>query len=125
MVKFNPRLKQDVLKYKDYVILVEGKKDVNALNSLGFHRVYAIHETSKTLRESLEKIASLISKKEKVCILTDFDKKGKTLYLLIKAELSQMPGIRLDSSLRGILLKLKISHIEGLASFIKKAEKIG
>ena len=45
MLKFNPRLKGDIQKYLDYVIIVEGKKDVNLLKQLGFQKVYAVHET--------------------------------------------------------------------------------
>ncbi len=125
MVKFNPKLKQDIGKYLDYVIIVEGKKDVNALKNLGFQRVFAVHETGVPLKERLVQIAQQIEKKEKVCILTDLDKKGKQLYMLIKAELSQMPNIRLDSTLRGLLLKARVSHIEGLNEFIKKVSLIG
>jgi len=125
MVKFNPKLKQNIKKYFDYIILVEGKKDVKALKNIGFQKVYAIHETGVPLREKLLKLAEFIDKKDRVCILTDFDKKGKKLYLLIKSELSQLPGIHLDSSLRGLLLKARISHIEGLNSFFKKIEQIG
>jgi len=120
MVKFNPQLKQDIEKYLDYVIIVEGKKDVSSLKYLGFKKVYAIHETGVPLREKLEKIVSNLEKKDKICILTDFDRKGKKLYLLIKSELRQMPRVKLDSSLRGILLKVKVSHIEGLSKFIEK-----
>ncbi len=123
-MKYNPKLKQDISKYYGYVIIVEGKKDVNALKNLGFEKVYAIHETSKPLREKLSEIVSLLEKKDKVCILTDFDKKGKKLYLLIKSELSQMPRVKLDSSLRGLLLKARVSHIEGLYTFMKKIEQI-
>ena len=125
MVKFNPKLKQDISKYYDYTIFVEGQKDVKALNELGFNKVYPIHETSVSLKESLRNIVNKLDKKERICILTDFDKKGKQLYLKIKEELSQLPGIRLDSSLRGILLKMKISHIEGLNSFMEKVDLIG
>ncbi len=64
-----------------------------------------------------------IEKKDKVCILTDFDKKGKSLYHLLK-ELFQEQGVRLDSKLRGLLLVSGISHIEGLPSFFEKIEKI-
>jgi len=124
MVKFNPRLKQDIEKYLDYVIIVEGKKDVSSLKSLGFKRVYAVHETSVPLKEKLREIADRITKKDKICILTDFDKKGKKLYLLIKSELRQMPNIKLDSSLRGILIKSRVSHIENLAKFIEKTKRI-
>ena len=122
-MRFNPRLKQDLSKYFSYVIIVEGKKDISALKSLGFEKVYAIHQTSVPIKERVLEISALIDKKEKVCILTDFDKKGKYLYHLLKT-LFQEQGIRLDSSLRGLLLVSGISHIEGLTKFFKKIEKI-
>ena len=118
-MKFNSKLKQDVEKFKDYIILVEGKKDVHALKSLGFEKVYEIHKTSVSLRERIEEICSNIKRKEKVCILTDLDKKGKKLYMIIKPIL-QEHGVRLDSTLRGILIKSNLSHIEGLATFMNK-----
>ncbi|MBU0761203.1 MAG: toprim domain-containing protein, partial [Nanoarchaeota archaeon] len=85
-MKFNPKLKNDVEKFKDYAILVEGKKDVSALKNAGFDKVYAIHVTGVGLRERIEQIAEGIEdrKKTKVCILTDLDRQGKKLYMLIK-----------------------------------------
>ena len=124
MVKFNPRLRQDIDRYKDYVMIVEGKKDVASLKALGFEKVYAIHNTGVPIRVRIEQIINILEKRDKVCILTDFDKKGKQLYLLLKKEM-QMLGVRLDSSLRGILIKSRVSHIEGLYDFIKKIDQIG
>src|SRR3989344_3574677 len=115
-MKFNMRLKQDVEKYKSYVILVEGKKDVHALKSFGFENVYAIHQTSVSIREKLEEISKLLTKKDKVCILTDLDRRGKQLYMKTKPILQEL-GIKIDSSLRGILIKAHISHIEGISNF--------
>jgi len=123
-MKFNPKLKQDVEKYKDYVIIVEGKKDVRALNNLGFEKVYAIHQTGISIGEVIEDIANKIDKKDRVCILTDFDKKGKKLYLLLKSKFGEI-GVRLDSSLRGLLIKSQLSHIEGIDKFFQKIDGIG
>lgn len=120
-MKFNPKLKNEIEKYQQYIIIVEGKKDIHSLQSLGFEKVYAIHQTSTPLRERIEQIMSEIGKKDKICILTDLDKKGKELYIKIKP-IFQEYGAKLDSSLRGILIKTRISHIEGLHKFIKKLE---
>ncbi len=106
-------------KYKDYVIIVEGARDVAALNSLGFERVFSIYRNGVSLREMIELISAQIAKKDRVCILTDFDKKGKWLYFILKREL-QMMGVKLDNSLRSILLRSGISHIEGLDTFMEK-----
>jgi len=122
-MKFNPKLRQDIEKYKDYVVVVEGKKDVASLKALGFEKVYAIHNTGVSLRERIEQIIEKLEKRDKVCILTDFDKKGKQLYFLLKKEFGEL-GVRLDSSLRGVLLKARVSHVEGLYAFMKKVEGI-
>ena len=122
-MKYNPRLKNDLEKFKEYVILVEGKRDASTLKSFGFQKVYTIHKTGVSLRERIEEIASNVLKKEKVCILTDLDKQGKKLYLLTKSILQEL-GVKIDSSFRGLLIKAKISHIEGLSNFLKKVDEI-
>ena len=119
-MKFNPRLKADIMRYIEYVIIVEGKKDVYALRALGFNKIYAIHETGVPLRVKIEEIAKKLNKKDKVCILTDFDKKGKPLYFHVKPIFQEFV-VKLDSTLRGLLLMGGLSHIEGLKSFIDQA----
>ncbi len=123
-MKFNPKLRQDIERYKDYAIIVEGKKDIAAMNHLGFYRVYALHKTGVSLREGVEEMVGFFDKKDKVCILTDFDRRGKQLYMKVK-EILQELGVRLDSSLRGILIKARVSHIEGFDKFIEKVDNIG
>lgn len=122
-MKFNPRLKKEIEKYKSYVIIVEGKKDFEALKSSGFQKVYPIHKTSTPLRERVEQIAEKIEKKDKVCILTDLDKRGKKLYVYIKPIFQEL-GVKIDSNLRRILVKAGLSHIEGISSFLNKVESM-
>jgi 5S rRNA maturation endonuclease (ribonuclease M5) len=112
------QLKKQIEKAKSYIIVVEGKKDKKALQDLGFKNIFIIHETGKPLYWKIEKIAENCDKKEKVCILTDFDKEGKKLYFLLKEKFQEL-GIKQDNSLRGALLKEKISHIEGLSTYLK------
>ncbi|MEK6934114.1 MAG: toprim domain-containing protein [Nanoarchaeota archaeon] len=112
------KIKADIEKYIDYIIVVEGKKDVNALSSLGFKRVYALHQTSVPIKERIVLIASNLDKKDKICILTDLDKKGKSLYLLAKSIFIEL-GVKLDSNFRDSLLRSGISHIEGLYHYLK------
>ncbi len=104
-------------KYYGYMIIVEGKKDAAALNALGFEKVYEIHHVGVSLHERIEHIIHRIGRKDSVCILTDFDKKGKQLYFLIFKEMQSL-GVKLDNSLRGILGRMGISHIEGLDTFV-------
>ena len=122
-MKYNAQLQTEIEKFKDYVIIVEGKKDVQSLKSLGFKKVYAIHSTGVPLRERVEQIMSYIEKKERVCILTDLDKRGKQLYEILKPIFQELSA-RLDSTFRGILIKSRISHIEGINTFIQKVENI-
>jgi len=122
-MKFNPQLKQQIEKFKDYIIIVEGKKDIQSLKSLGFQKVYALHIPSVPIKERAEQILLTATKSDKICILTDLDKKGKQLYEILKSVLQEL-GARLDSTLRGLLLKSKVSHIEGIPKFIEKLENI-
>ena len=117
-MKLTQEFFNEIEKYKSYVIIVEGKKDLTSLQALGFSKVYVIHKISVPIKERILTIAQQITKKEKVCILTDFDKKGKALYFLLKS-LFQEQGVKLDSSLRGLLLKAKVSHVEGLYHLLK------
>ena len=122
-MKLNKQLKTDIEKYKDYIIIVEGKKDVQSLKFLGFEKVYAIHITGIPIRERAEQIATYITKKDRVCILTDLDKKGKQLYIKLKPIFQEL-GAKLDSNLRNILIKTKTSHIEGLPKILEKLEAL-
>lgn len=107
-------------KAREYIVVVEGPKDRAALEEIGFRKIIVLNENGKSLKEKIEEIEKIANEsKSKICILTDFDKKGKKLYLKLKAELS-IRKVKLDNSLRATLLKEKISHIEGLASFYKK-----
>lgn len=105
-----------LLKFREYFIVVEGKKDKEALKQLNFREIFVLNEAGKSLFEKIEEIETRAHGK-KICILTDFDKKGKKLYLLIKKELASKQ-VKLDNSLRVILLRHHVSHIEGLAHFV-------
>ena len=122
-MKYNQELAGDIERFKDYVLIVEGKKDVTALKSLGFDKVYALHLTGVPLRERVEQIMTYVAKKERVCILTDIDRRGKLLYEKVKPIFQEL-GARLDSTFRGILIKAQISHIEGLSTFMQKVNQI-
>lgn len=98
-------------KKRDIPAIVEGKKDVRALELLGFSNV---HKLDRPLYEVFERF----ERGDVVQILTDFDKKGKELYGRIKQGLARH-GVRIDDTLRNALWKTKISHVEGLMTYIK------
>ncbi|MBU0907659.1 MAG: hypothetical protein KKD18_01980 [Nanoarchaeota archaeon] len=118
-MKLNLDLKDEIEKYKDCVILVEGKNDVGALKGMGFEKVYALHVIGVGLRERVEQIVSEVGMKEPFCILMDLDKPGKKFYRLVKVVLQEL-GARVDTKFRGLLTREKVSHLEGLGKFMDK-----
>jgi 5S rRNA maturation endonuclease (ribonuclease M5) len=99
------------------LIIVEGKKDKVALEEIGLKNIFVLNETGKSLFIKIEEIVNSADKRTKCVILTDFDKKGKKIYHLVKKELSQN-GIKMNNSLRDMLLRAHLSHIEGVSSFL-------
>lgn len=96
-------------------IIVEGKRDREVLEKLGFKNILEI--SGKSLFEILKEI-----KKEPVILLTDFDEEGeklaKELYSFLK-----IYGIRVDELEREILRKIfGVNKIEELNFFVKFME---
>jgi 5S rRNA maturation endonuclease (ribonuclease M5) len=103
------------LKQSKKLIIVEGKKDKIALNSLGIKNII-------TINKPLYKLTEEISSKTKECIiLTDLDKEGKRLYHKLKHDL-QKQGVIIDNKFREFLFKnTKLSNIEGINSYLFKS----
>ena len=95
------------------VILVEGKKDVNALKRLGVENV-------KMLNGPVFSFVERISKKNKeVIILTDLDKEGRKLYSMMKKGFERN-GVKIEDSFRLFLFKeTKLRQIEGIDTYIE------
>ncbi len=114
-------VKKDINKLKVLIkernntpVIVEGKRDVAALKKIGFKKIIVLYK--KPLYVIVEKIAE---KYKEVMILTDFDKEGKKLYGYLYKHLIKR-GVRVDNSIRHFLLRnTKLSHIEGLDSYIE------
>jgi len=106
MIRDKEKFFELVEKYKDYLTIVEGKKDKEALEKLGFKKV-------KVLNKALYKIIEEVDE-EKVVILTDLDKKGKQLYRELSLALRSR-GVFVDDMLRNFLFRnSKIRCVEGL-----------
>jgi len=105
-----------ILQDNGFLILVEGKRDVRALNKLGIINVSQIDKPIYLLVESITR------KNKEVAILTDFDRTGKILYSKLKHEL-QRNGIRVNDKYRKFLSRCKITHIEGLYTYYKNNSK--
>lgn len=117
-IKRNPeKLLKEIERAKSIpVIIVEGKKDKLALEQLGFKNIVVLHHDGISLYSVLDKIQG---REYKECaILTDFDRKGRQYYSILKKELVKR-GIKVNDRFRNALLREKISHIEGLATFLR------
>lgn len=108
------------LKKSEKKIIVEGKFDEIALNDLGITNVFVLHKPGVGISIRVEQLMNSLSEKESVVILTDLDEQGEEYYILLKKELMDN-GFKLDKLLRKILAKLKISHVEGLSSFVRNS----
>ncbi len=105
------------IRQNGFLAVVEGKNDRIALEKLGLSRVFVLNETGKSLYERIEEIPS----GETAVILTDLDKKGRKIYALLKDELSKR-GVKMNNRLRDLLVMMKISHVEGLDSFVDNCQ---
>lgn len=103
-------------KIKDERVIVEGKRDKNALCLLGFNK---IQEINKGIYETAEKI-----KENRVIILTDFDSEGREIAKKLNLILQSL-GHSVDKETRrklGLLFtRLKIRKIEELRGVLKWA----
>ena len=108
-------LKDEISKLKksDKLIIVEGKKDIIALNNLGIKNTIEIND-------SLELFSEKIAKNNKeIILLTDLDNEGKKIYSKLNHYLSQQ-GVKIDNSFRNFLFKkTKLTQIEGLDKYIE------
>ena len=111
------------LKKGHNLLIVEGKKDFNALLNIGFkvNDVFVINKTGISLYVVIDDLINAL-KKRKACILTDIDKKGKQLYHKIKEKFDEN-GVKINSRLRHLLIKENFSHIEGLDTYIENGNK--
>jgi len=98
-------------KYKHHLVIVEGKKDREALQKLGFDNIVL-------LNKPLYEVAESVSEKD-VVLLTDLDKKGREIYSKLKKGLDKR-GVTVDDTLRNLLFKTELRQIEGLTSYLKK-----
>lgn len=103
---------------KHEVVVVEGQRDKSSLLKLGLKNIFVLNRPCATFCSRIEALKKLAERREKRCaILTDLDKKGKFLYAALKRELTK-EGIKIDDRLRRLLRKARVSHVEGLATYL-------
>jgi 5S rRNA maturation endonuclease (ribonuclease M5) len=102
------------LKAETRPIIVEGKKDKEALEALGVNAPI-ITLTGNPMYNIVEDIA----REHKECVtLVDLDREGKQLFGKLNSGLSRL-GVRVDNKFREFLLKkTKLRQIEGLVRYL-------
>lgn len=102
----------DVLLESQPLIIVEGKKDKDALRRLGFHHII-------TLKKDVDSISQQVALAGRSCaILTDLDPAGRRLYSRLHRVL-QARGVRIEDAFRRSLLAYsRIRNIEALDRYI-------
>jgi len=104
----------DELKKSQKLIIVEGKKDKQALEKLGIKNIITL--SKKPIFQIIEDISK---KNKEVVILTDLDKQGKELFGKLNSGLSYH-GVKVDNKFREFLFKeTKLRQIEGLVSYLE------
>ena len=110
-------------KYKNILIIVEGKRDVLVLRNLGVKA--PIFKTQSRLNrfDMAEEIVSKAGENGQVLILTDYDKEGKEICSFIEKEL-ETSGVKVLKRERRMIRKL-MGHsrcIEELVSLFKRKD---
>ena len=96
------------------LIIVEGKKDREALQKLGISNITEL--SKKPLYQVVEEASNASSE---CAILTDLDRKGKEIYGKLNSQL-QRNGVKIDNKLRNFLFNhTKVRQIEGLTAYFK------
>src|SRR3989344_1548213 len=102
------------LRNSDKLKIVEGKKDILALESFGIKN---IRQLDKPLYSFIEEVSSNNSE---VIILTDLDQEGRRLYSILRHNL-QKRKVKIDNYFREYLFKnTKLTQIEGIKRYVKK-----
>lgn len=103
-------------------ILIEGKKDENALKKLGINGTFIkVSGSGLKLFEIAEKSVKLSSK---IVILTDFDKKGEQLAKRLAEDIQSLgsyPNLDIRRKIKGITRKF-IKDIESLPRHMEQLE---
>ena len=104
----------------DFAVVVEGKKDVEALRRLGILRVEMLNRYP-----NIVDFADALAEKgiRRAVILTDFDRTGRQLAYKIGAALMSA-GIRVDWRARAKIRQIfRVTYIENLDKIVESLER--
>lgn len=103
----------DEIKESHLLVIVEGKKDRDALQIFGIEHIITL--SKKPLYQVIEELTV-----SEVVILTDFDRTGRRLYATLSRECNWR-GIQVNNKLRLFLLQnTPVTHVEGIPSYLAK-----
>lgn len=109
---------------KGTAILVEGKKDVEALRTLGIEgKIISAKTGGKSFLDVVSEIE--MTKAEETISLLDFDRRGKQLTSKLKQHLDKT-GVKLNINFWLELLALlskEVKDVEGLASYMETLKR--
>ncbi|MGB9777932.1 MAG: toprim domain-containing protein [Candidatus Bathyarchaeales archaeon] len=105
-------------------IIVEGKKDIEALKTLNVEgKVISAKTGGKSLLDTISELEK--TQTQKVILLLDFDRRGKELTKNLKKHLERMRievNLKFWRELLGLLGK-ELKDMEGLATYIETLKK--
>lgn len=94
------------------LVVVEGKKDIAALEVLGVKNIFALNR--QPLHEVVDGVSAL---SDEAALLVDLDREGKKLYAQLSAQFCRV-GVRVNNRFRMFLFKeTPVRHIEGLLTY--------
>lgn len=100
-------------------IIVEGKKDIDALKELAIKGKIITAKTGKSLLDVVSEIERTCSKE--VVALLDFDRRGRELTKSLKQFLERA-GVKFDITMwseLSLLVGGEVKDVEGLATYMK------
>lgn len=110
-------------KYKNLLVIVEGKRDMTVLRNLGLGAPIIKTQTGLSRSELSDKIVKAAGKDGQVLVLTDFDREGKDTYRIIEKEL-EIAGVKNLKRERRLIRKYMDTWttIEQLVSLFKRSD---
>ncbi len=106
------------LRSSDEFIIVEGKKDKEALEQHGVTNIVILNKKPLYLL-----VEDLSSDNKQVVILTDLDRKGKEFYGKLNSNLRKH-GVKVNDKPRNFLFRrTKLRQVEGLTSYLQTIQQ--
>jgi 5S rRNA maturation endonuclease (ribonuclease M5) len=106
-------LRQFSFKHPDWVVLVEGKRDLRALERLGIENV--VEMKGRNYHDIAEYLADNYGG---VVLLMDFDAEGEAIFGKL-TRLLRIYGLKIDTSFRERLRELGVKFIEEIPLLLK------